>query len=334
MELRYQYAIIVILIIIILWLFIFKNKKSIFKNGLKIANTQYLKNTEYYQKQIKKYQMLRKTIIFFFIIAIICSTVLISRLTKVETKNINKYNRDIYLCMDVSRSVDDLNMELIESLKTTVSNLKEERFGISIFNSSSVIVVPLTDDYDYIISMLNDLKKAIQIFNPQKYGTYSGDDRLYLRGLVMSGTLEGNNNGSSLIGDGLASCAYSFSNSSEGRTKIKIFSTDNQLEGTPLVSIDKAAKICKSKDIKVFGIGTEKITNKNKNELKNAIEYTGGNFYEHSLKTANEIVKDIESTSKSLLKDQIKTTKVDIPQVPFIVLLLSIVGIITIGKKV
>lgn len=335
MELRYPFVIIIIVIIIICYFLLSKKKDNKYKSGSKIANTQYLKNTDYYRKKIKEYNILKKTIIIIFWIAIFCSTILIARLAKVKTVNIDQYNRDIFLCMDVSASVDELNVELVESLKSTVNQLHGERFGISIFNTSSVILVPLTDDYDYVVNILDEIKKSIEANNSSNYSTYSDNDYFYVRHYIYSGTLQGNDSrGSSLIGDGLASCVYSFSNLNNDRTRIIIFSTDNDLAGTPLVTLDKAAKISKSKGIKVFGIGTKIMKGTDKLEFKSAVEKTGGKFYEHSTSTVNNIVDDIESTSKSLLENQIETKELDIPQIPFIILILSIAGIVIVSKKV
>lgn len=335
MELRYPFVIIIIILIIICYFIFSKKKNNKYKDGSKIANTQYLKNTDYYKSKIKRYKIIKKFIVIIFCIAITCSTILISRLAKIETINIDQYNRDIFLCMDVSTSVDELNLELVDSLKKTVRELHGERFGISIFNTTSVVLVPLTDDYNYVESVLDEIKKSIELNDPNNYEKYKDDDYYYVRNYVYSGTLEGNSSrGSSLIGDGLASCVYSFSNQNDDRTKIIIFSTDNNLAGTPLVTLDKASKISKSKGVKVFGIGTKIMKSSDKTEFKNAVEKTGGKFYEHSKSTVNNIVDDIESTSKSLLENQIETKILDIPQIPFILLILSTIGIIIISKKV
>ena len=335
MELRYPILIFIILFGIICYFILAKKKDKKYTNGSKIANTHYLKNTDYYKKKIKEFNIIRYFLIGLFTISIITSTILISRLAKIETINIDQYNRDIFLCMDASASVDELNIELVESLKETVDKLHGERFGISIFNTSSVILVPLTDGYNYVKDILEQIKKSIEANNSIKYGSYSDSDYFYVRNYIYSGTLEGNETrGSSLIGDGLASCAYSFSNPEEDRTRIIIFSTDNDLAGTPLVTLDKAAKISKSKGIKVFGIGTKIMKSQDKIEFKNAVEKTGGKFYEHSNSTVNNIVDDIEATSKSLLQNQYETKEIDIPQIPFVIMVISIIGIIIISKKV
>lgn len=335
MEIRYPFVIVIVLIIFICSFMVFKKKINVYKKGSKIANTEYLKNTNYYKKKIREYNFAKKILLTLFCIAIICSTILVSRLAKIETSNINQYNRDIFLCMDVSRSVDELNLELIQSLKNVVNKLHGERFGISIFNTSSVVLIPLTDDYDYVIEVLDEMEDSIKLINSSNPSKYYDDSYYSTLGYIYLGTIEGNETrGSSLIGDGLASCVYSFSNLEEDRTRIIIFSTDNDLQGTPIVTLDTASKISKSKGVKVFGIGTKDMKKTAKDSLREASLKTGGKFYEHSKSTVNDIVNNIEETSKSLLDNQIETKELDIPKIPFIILLISLVGIVIFSKKV
>lgn len=330
MELKYPY-ILFFLIIISICLFFFLNKKNTkYVSGSKIANTHYIKDSNYYKEKMKKYNTIKKITLSLFFISFITSSILLSRLIKVQTVKTNQRNRDIYLCMDVSSSVDELNLELVETLKNTVKELQGERFGISIFNTSSVTLVPLTDDYNYVIDTLNQIKKSLD-----SSSNYSSKDYLYLRNYIYSGTLEGNKErGSSLIGDGYASCVYNFSKKDKNRTKIIILSTDNDLAGKPLVTLDEASQISKNNNVITFGIGTRLMKSNDKSEFKNAVLKTGGKFYEHSYNNVHSIVSDIESTSKSLLNNKTEVKKVDIPQIPFVILLFSVLGILIIEKKV
>lgn len=333
MELRYPLIVIILIIAFICYIFFEKKRKVKFIKGTKIANTNYIKNTDYYKNKIKKYNTITKILKSCCLVSIIISIILIGRLAKIEKLNLNEYNRDIFLCMDISKSVDDLNKELVETLKNTVKSLKGERFGISIFNTSSVTLVPLTDDYDYIIDTLDTIKQSIDYNNFNNSNTTLDDYDLYLKNYIVSGTLEGNEErGSSLIGDGLASCVYSFSNLEEERTRIIIFTTDNELEGTPLVTLDQATKISKKNGIKVFAIGTEYMVDEN--NFKESIESTRGKYFKYSPSTTKEIVNDIEKTSKSLLNDQYETKVLDIPEIPFLILFISITLLIILKRKV
>ena len=333
MELKYPLVLGIVLFLLILIVIFGKKQKRKFKNGLKIANTKYLKESVYYHNLMKKYHLLKNLVLTSLLIAIGACSFLVARLTKIETFTEEQYNRDVMICMDVSTSVDELNLELIESLKKTVGNLEGERFGISIFNTSSVLLSPLTDDCDYIISILDNIKKSINLNNDLSFSF--NDERLYLENYIISGTLVNNETrGSSLIGDGLASCVYDFSNLDEERTRLIIFSTDNDLAGKPIATLDEAANISLSKNIKVFGIGTAKMQAQKQQEFQNAVLKTGGKFYEQSSSLVANIVNDIEQSSKSLLKKESKTKRIDIPKVPFIILIISLSIFIIFSKQV
>lgn len=334
MALRYPVLVIVIVIALVCYFVFSKKKSDSYGKGSKIANTDYLKKTPYFSKKMKEYQLYKNAIFITFAFIILSSTILVSRLARVDTANINQYNRDIFICMDVSTSVDELNVELLENFKDKLNKFDGERIGVSIFNTSSVVLVPLTEDYTYVKDVLDTIQKAIKATNAN-YGQYQGDDYFYLLDYIRSGTLEDNViRGSSLIGDGLASCVYSFSDANPNRTKIIIFSTDNDLEGKPLVTMSQAAKIGKEKNVKVFGIGTKKMSDEDRAEFKSTVEYTGGKYYEHSTDTVNNIISDIESTSKSLLNNQSEKKKIDIPAIPFVILVISFSSFLIVSKKV
>ena len=91
MELRYPILIFIILFGIICYFILAKKKDKKYTNGSKIANTHYLKNTDYYKKKIKEFNIIRYFLIGLFTISIITSTILISRLAKIETINIDQY---------------------------------------------------------------------------------------------------------------------------------------------------------------------------------------------------------------------------------------------------
>ncbi len=335
MEIRHPILSILIILGVITYLIITKSKKKKQKNGSKIANTNYIKNTTYYKKLKRKYILYKGICLTLFIIAIISSSLLLGRINKTEKTISEKYNRDIILCMDVSASVDDLNIEIIENLKETVQALKGERFGVSIFNTTSILATPLTDDYEYVLEVLNKIEESIKANDFRKYGGYIGDDFYYVRNYVYSGTLEeSTNRGSSLIGDGLASCTYSFPNIKTQRSRIIILSTDNDLAGQPIVTLKQASEIAKERKIKLFGIGTSLIKKEDQELLKEAVEITGGKYYSQSSNNVSNIIQDIEKTTKTSLKKHNIVKKQDIPNIPFSILFLSSIGIILISKKV
>ena len=161
-------------------------------------------------------------------------------------------------------------------------------------------------------------------------------DWLYYDAYITSGALVGNEErGSSLIGDGLAAAAVDFSDreSDSKRTKVVIFSTDNDIQGTPIATLDEAADICKDNNVTVFGIGTKEMTDENRDAMKAAVEKTGGQFYlEEASGSFSEIVSSIENMSKSLVK--VKTMDVETPELefPFVVMLITFMAMLGICR--
>ena len=333
MELRYWFVF-VIGVLCVVFLFFFKYKRNNYKynGGKKIANTKYIKRSSYYKKLLKKYKTLTLLCEFVFLIVILISFFLLARPTFVDKVKIDEYNRDIFLCMDVSFSVNNLNKEIIDSLKDTVNNLKGERFGISIFNTTSVLLVPLTDDYDYVLNVLEQLYDSIVAVNNNDLSSF------YDYNYLISGTQEGSElYGGSLIGDGLVSCINSFSNLDEERSRIVIFSTDNEVPAgsKPIFSLAEAANYSKKNNVVVYGIATKNIYNDNKKSFRDAVELTGGELFEESSSdTVDNIVENIEQASKNLIEGEVETIKTDVPNVSFIILLLFTFILFVLIKKV
>lgn len=333
MELMYPFVILVIIVILIFVLVIKNKKDDKYKNGIKVANTQYIKSIPYYKEIVKKQKFFSAIVICFAIISIIFSSILIARPVTSKVTEETKYSRDIFLCMDVSTSVNDLNENLVSTLKDTVKNLQGDRVGISIFNTSSTLIVPLTDDYDYVLDTLENLQKALKVNNE---ADYKNEDFYYLQQYIRAGTLVGNpERGSSIISDGLASCVYNFPDLNENRSRIIIFSTDNEMSGEPIITLSEAANLCKEKNITVYPIAPSSVRKTDLEGLKSVAEVTGGEVYtETTSNTTTSIVKNINEKAKSVTKTSVKKDKVDVPFIPFTILVCSILILVILDRKV
>lgn len=333
MELAYPLALFIGIPLLVILIILKFKKKETYKQGKKIANTEYTKNLDYYKQILRKYKILTFSIKTICVISIIISLILLARPSKVQSTESKKYNRDIILCMDVSTSVVELDGNLVEEMKETVKKLKGERFGISIFNTSSNMVVPLTDDYEYVLDSLDKLEKSLD-----SYGNYGLGNTMTASLYTEAGTLVGNEKrGSSIIGDGLASAIFSFPNLEEERTRIIIFSTDNDDASTkgPIVTLSKAGQIAKDRGIIVYALCPELTTDKDKQGLRKAVETTGGSLYtETSSETVSDIVQKIEKTKKTEIQGTKETKRLDKPEIPFIILCISICILFILNKKV
>lgn len=324
LEIMYPGVIILSLVVAVGCLYIWKGENN-FKKGIVIANTRYVKETGYFKKLMIKYQIYNVIIKITYILLIFLCAVLASRYHAVYNNGTEVNNRDIMLCMDISESVNSLNKDLVKTMKDTVLSLKTERIGVTIFDSMPFSLVPLTTDYKYVLSMLNQVGEALKT----KYNPFNPGANSYTRDFLY-GNASLDNNGYSLVGDGLAYCASRLKENDNNRTKIIILTTDNEVVGEQVVTIPEVAKYCKKNRIKIYSIGTSDIHENSKNELINISNATGGEYYDINSFSTKDIASNIISLNKSSI---VKTTNIvtkDFPDkiVPYILVLIPILFIL------
>ena len=339
MGLRYQIVLYIgigIIVLLLLTLFVNKSRRKDYKGGKKIVGLEELKSLPYFRHRIIVYKVTKIVGMVGCIVAIAMSFILLARPYEEEIVKEEKYNRDIILCMDVSTSVDALNESLVLELKDTVTQLNGERIGIVIFNTSPVLLLPLTDDYEYVIEVLDNIADSLKTRNSIDYDSSSDPyEWLQKNDYIMSGTLIGNEElGSSLIGDGLASAAYNITEGEKERSRFIIFSTDNDVAGQERIKLEDAAKICKKKKIIVYGIGTVAMEKAKKNQMEACVESTDGKFFlEEESGTMNEIVKNIDKSQQSMIQGDIIVYRTDVIGLPVVILVIS-VGMMLVSTKI
>ncbi len=314
MDVRYQiviYALIAVTAALVVVLALHHKRTTEYDGGRKLSATEYLNKLPYYKKKMQIYNIIVAGVAACGLIAFVCAGILLSRPYKEQIHMEKQSSRDIILCVDISTSVDDLNMNLCAELKHTVEQLRGDRFGLVIFNTSSVILCPLTDDYEYVIDELDHVERALRTRLKSNYTYDDYDDLIYLQ----SGTLIGaEDRGSSLIADGLASTVFDFtySEEEEERSRFIIFSTDNDPYGQSYVTLQEAADMCTARDIVVYGIGTEEMTSYAKDEMQAAVESTGGLFFlEEESGSIDAIVNRINASQRTLMDGDVYVTKID-----------------------
>ena len=206
MELMYPIAIIILLILGVILFFIKPNKKE-YTDGKKVANTQYIKETEYYKTKVKRYNILLNLIKGISFLCILITSILIARPVTIQNKSEDKYNRDIIMSLDISTSECEVNLELIEKFKKIIPEIKGDRIGIVIYNTAPIVYCPLTNDYDYINECFDTIENQLQIAienNGYPPVTYEVDGRKEPMIWYGGVGVDSNIRGSSLVGDGLA----------------------------------------------------------------------------------------------------------------------------------
>ena len=252
--------------------FLLRRKPDISKS-LRAANTRRLKEHPLYKRKMLEAKILRILAMAGILLSLVAAAFLTSRPFKSERVKDTVSRRDIFLCIDTSSSNYSGVGELVQSFREIVDGLDGDRIGISLFNTSSIQYVPMTDDYEFALRRIDALEgylaaqEEFMTNYAQKYDSvYEIPDSERARyeelNRIMasfdSGVTAGYElKGTSAIGEGLASCLFSFPElNDEERTRIIIFVTDNRPEllDAPLVTLMDAAKMCEFDKVRVLGI--------------------------------------------------------------------------------
>jgi len=228
-------------------------------------------------------------------------------------------SRDIMLCLDISGSMAAYDATLVSTFKTLVSSFEGERIGLVIFNSSAATVFPLTDDYDFINGELDSAGRALT--GDPEYDSF------------FAGTFNGR--GTSLIGDGLATCVSSFDKVDVQRARSVVFATDNHLAGRPIIDVDEAGELAKAKGVRVYGLNPEEDgADQEAVELRDIVTGTGGRYFAMSDQAAIKgIVDAVEAQEATLIDAASRALYSDNPTLPITLAGIGLIGVIGASRR-
>ncbi len=224
-----------------------------------------------------------------------------------DTINEQRSNRDIVLCLDVSGSMSQLDRDIINSFADLAGELEGERIGFVLFDSSAVTIFPLTDDAAYIAQHLRETGETLG--SGQVAGTRVGDL------------------GSSLIGDGLASCLQRFDQSDTQRSRTVVLATDNQVAGTPLFSVADAAQRAVERDVLVFAVVPSDNSVAATEDLTATLAPTGGDvLLLRPQPDLSSITRAVEASQKSVMDGRARSEAVPLVWPGAVLALLGVFG--------
>lgn len=228
-------------------------------------------------------------------------------------------NRDIVLCLDVSGSMGSTDSALVGVFAQLAQEFDGERIGLVVFDSRAVQLFPLTDDYEYVSDQLREAADAFD----GKEGTSS----------FFDGTWNGQ--GSSLIGDGLATCVRSFPrDDGPARSRSVILATDNFLSGAPIFTLEQAGELARENGIRVHALNPGDFDVAGGGEqpgarLKAVTEATGGVYAAaDSPDAVAGIVANVEATEASAYDAAPEAVYTDVTGVPVAVGLFAGAGLL------
>lgn len=253
-------------------------------------------------------------------VAVITAGVVAARPMSSQTIQPVNTSRDIMLCLDVSGSMTEVDVEVLSVFEELLDDFEGERIGLTIFNSSPVQIFPLTDDYEFIRGHLESIKSSFDYTDavPEHW----------------VGTLNGN--GASLIGDGLAACTMGFDRPDDERSRSVIFATDNEINGASIVTLEEAAAYAASKDVRVFALNPVQGKDADVSaELAAAAESTGGAaFGLRDTTTVSDIVTQVQEQEATALRGEAQVVWTDTPNLWIAVLMVAVLSFIIVVWRV
>ncbi|MBC7764523.1 VWA domain-containing protein, partial [Microbacteriaceae bacterium] len=194
--------IIVVAFALTAWIYVKQSRKSkAVTRSVPIAHSGRLTQLSSYRRLYVQYRRIVLAIIVILGIGLVATTILVARPVSENLVSPQQKNRDIMLCLDVSGSMYGVDKDIFATFRSLVDNFQGQRIGLTVFNSSAVTIVPLTDDYDLLRSYLDKGQIGFNYITKNQYSSdYTSDGYKDFRTMV-DGTSANSDAGASLVGD-------------------------------------------------------------------------------------------------------------------------------------
>lgn len=231
-----------------------------------VAHVERLTALPGYRAAMRRYRAWLAAAAVVAIVGVAAVAGLTMRPAREEARATDAATRDIVLCLDVSGSMVDYDSEVVDVFADLAKRFEGERLSLVVFNASAVTYFPLTTDLDYIEQQFTTLQQQ-----------FRSNDQSYFQGTL-------NGDGSSLVGDGLASCVTRFDQTDQQRSRSVVLVTDNVVIGKPIYTLPQAGQLATSKGVRVYGINPGDQTSKqyladDAREFEATVRDTQGDYF-------------------------------------------------------
>ena len=300
-----------------------------------VANTGYLRGLPKYQALVRRTRASLAIAFVCFLIAVIATSVSAGAPVDRYVKHDKSASRDIVLCLDSSGSMLPYDSKIGGAFREIISHFEGERISLQLWDAYSMTMFPLTDDYDMATDVLQDMSDTIDTGLIRIGGKISGTRELFE---YLEPVLDENQEVSSLVGDGLASCIMGFDHNDKQRSRTILLATDNEVYGSGVYDLSEAIEFAKSQGVTVTALypGSDTSLSSEAIQLRDEVRKTGGDFYDASSPSAvDSVVRQIEAEQKEELDSAGKMIETDRPGAALgwtLVGVVSLLGLLAFGR--
>ena len=300
-----------------------------------VANTGYLRGLPKYQALVRRTRASLAMAFVCFLIAVIATSVSAGAPADRYVKHDKSASRDIVLCLDSSGSMLPYDSKIGGASRQIISHFEGERISLQLWDAYSMTMFPLTDDYDMATDVLQDMSDTIDTGLIQVGGKISGTRELFE---YLEPVLDENQEVSSLVGDGLASCIMGFDHNDKQRSRTILLATDNEVYGSGVYDLSEAIEFAKKQGVTVTALypGSDTNLGYQAQQLRDEVRKTGGDFYDASSPSAvDSVVRQIEAEQKEELDSAGKMIETDRPGAALggtLVGVVSLLGLLAFGR--
>ncbi|MCU1409915.1 MAG: hypothetical protein JWR04_622 [Rhodoglobus sp.] len=291
------------------------------RDRLPVAHAERLTALPAYRRALAAYRALVVGFVLCIVALIALSAVLTARPATVTLSSPELHNRDIVLCLDVSGSMISYDAAVLDVFDSLTEEFTGERISLVVFNASAVTYFPLTNDYDYISQQLDRLGTELADDDPSYY----------------DGTLLGN--GSSLVGDGLASCVTRFDRQQDERSRSVILVSDNFIAGEQIFTLPQAAALAVDRGVRVYGINPGDSSEKDylreyAVEFEKAMNDSGGAYYPlNDPAVVPSVVESIEAEQAAVIPGAPLVTRTEHPELWIVLAFVGLAGLLLLAWR-
>lgn len=302
--------------------------------GRWVANSAYVRRLPAFRRRLSVLRTGLAVLAGFLALAAVSASVLVARPVDRDIRSSELATRDIVLCLDVSGSMIEVDTEVVETFLDLVPSFEGERMAMSMWNNTSRTAFPLTDDYPLVES---ELRAAAEALDVDLLTAIADPDAIERLEAFLAGTVSLDNESSSLVGDGLVTCALQFDDTDAERSRSIILATDNIVVGEPLYSLREAVELATERGIVVHGLYAVDPVNTDPvaaAEFEEVITAYGGLHYEADDPAAVEaIIEDIAARQAVALDAEREVVLTDRPDRVLPLLAVGLAGVLLLGWR-